>query len=402
MPEKHTLPKGAMRLVAEGCHAHAEMAEGEDKTPQLRMTVYSGKPILGHWYWDKLAIDLKGIKFDQSKYPVLEGHCATQKIAFSGKPLIGDTVVLNPKTTKFVSTEASLQFQKLSMEGFPYQASIYAIPTVLERVANGTTVEVNGYKFKGPGMIWRKCLYQEASICVFGWDKKTEAVAFSKEEVELNMQYINSEGGDANASEDETTKPKLNLRKGGEQIMPKTLVELQEKYPDLTTQLSKEVTTEVTKNLQITFDQEKTAMQSQITQLSTEKEEMGVRVLSLEKNDLLRSEKELALTADRTWNEKLSASNIAEHLFDKVRKHVVHAKFVKDGILDRDKFGEAIDAEISDWESRGATVTVLGAGFDAANRETESNTLSEQEKSDEKMADNLLKMAGQDQKKGGE
>ena len=398
MPEKHKLPKGALRLVAEGCHAHVEMAEGEDKTPKLRMTVYSGKPIEGHWYWGRMAIDLSGIKFDQKKYPVLEQHMTNRRIGFSAKPIVNGGITLNPETTKFLDNEYAQEFIRDSLKGFPFQASIYAIPTVLERVENGATVEVNGYKFKGPGIIWRKSLYQEASVCVFGWDKKTEAAAFSKEEVEVNVQYINNEGGDADKNEDETTKPKLKLRKGGEHIMPKTLVELKEKYPDLTKQLADEVTT----NLQNTFDREKTAMQSQITQLSTEKEEMGVRVLSLEKNDLLRSEKELALTADRIWNEKLAASNIAEHLFDKVRKHVVHAKFVKDGNLDVAKFGEAIDTEIADWESRGATSTVLGAGFSTTEREVETIKLSKQEKSDDDLANHLLEMAGQKQNKGGE
>jgi len=395
MPEKHKLPKGALRLVAEDCHAHIEMAEVDgEKIPKLKMTVYSGKPINRHWYWGKLAIDLEGIKFDRSKYPVLEGHCTTQKIAFSRKPLINGGVVLDPGTTVFVSTKASEEFQKLAQEGFPYQASIYAIPSVVERVEPDATVEVNGYKLKGPAVVWRECLYQEASICVFGWDKKTEAAVFSKEEVELNMQYIDNKGGDA--GENEQSKPKLKLRgnEGGETTMPKTLAELQEKYPDLTKQLSDGVTAD----LQTTFDKEKTAMQAQITQLSTERDDQEARVLSLEKKDTLRSEKELTLTADRVWNEKLAASNVAEHLFDKVKKHVVHVKFVKDGVLDHTKFGEAIDAEITDWESRGATSTVLGAGFSKPTRDDEFNKASVQEKADDDMADELLQFAGQEQK----
>ncbi len=392
MPEKHKLPKGALRLVAEGCHANVKMAEKDGKeVPMLQMTVYSGQPIDRHWYWGKLAIDLQGIKFDKSKYPVLEGHCTTQKIAFSRKPLINGTVTLDPATTMFVSTKASDEFQKLSKEGFPYQASIYAIPSVIERVEEGSSVEVNGYKLKGPAVVWRKCLYQEASICVFGWDKKTEATAFSKEEVELDMQFINNKGGDADENEE---KLKLKLRKGGEKTMPKTVAELKEKFPGLAEELSDEVKGD----LQTTFDKEKTAMQAEITKLSSEKEETAARVLSLEKKDTLRSEKELALNADRIWNEKLAASNVAEHLFDKVRKHVGHTKFVKDGIFDHIKFGEAIDVEIKDWESRGATSTVLGAGFSEASHDNEFKQANAQEKEDDGMANELLQMAGQEQK----
>lgn len=394
MPEKHKLPKGALRLVAEGCHAHIEMAkgDGEEETPQMKMTVYSGKPIEDHWWWGKFVIDLDGIKFDRNKYPILENHRTDLKIAFSGRPIINGSVELDPKTTVLVETEAADEFVKLSKKGFPYQASIYAIPSVIEKIERDASAMVNGYKLKGPATIWRQCLYQEASICVFGWDKKTEAAAFSKEEVEVDMQLINDKGGDIDSLE-EGKMPKLKLRKGGE-IMPETLEALKLKYPDLTKQLSDEVSTA----LQITFDKKEEAMQAQITQLSSEKEEMGARVLSLEKKDTLRSETELTLSASRIWDDKLKSSDVADHLFDKVKKHVSHTKFVKDNILDVAAFTEAIDAEIADWEKRGATATVLGAGFNETNREDANTALSAQEKTDQAAADELLQMAGQEQK----
>ena len=66
--EEGKLPKGALRFVEEGCHAHVEFAEdGEGKVvgKKLKMVAYSGGIIKGHWYWDNLAIDLEGIQFKQ-------------------------------------------------------------------------------------------------------------------------------------------------------------------------------------------------------------------------------------------------------------------------------------------------------------------------------------------------
>jgi hypothetical protein len=70
------IPNGALRFVQEGCHA---FADGEDGKKQLKMTVYSGKVIRDHFYWGDLAIDLDGIKFGMSKYPVLEQHDTDSK-----------------------------------------------------------------------------------------------------------------------------------------------------------------------------------------------------------------------------------------------------------------------------------------------------------------------------------
>ena len=192
MPTKQLVPNGALRLVAEGCHAFADVGDSDEKN--LNMTVYSGGVIKGHYWWGDLAIDLTGVKFDRSSYPVLENHRTDLKIGFSKKPIVDGSIKLNPKTTKFVNTPASIEFQETSSAGFPYQASMFAVPSVIERVNAGETVDVNGFKFKGPGTVWRNCLYQEASVCVFGWDTQIKSEAFSKDEkTEVEYEEIRRE-----------------------------------------------------------------------------------------------------------------------------------------------------------------------------------------------------------------
>jgi hypothetical protein len=381
--EKISVPRGALRLAAPECNAHVFAEEGQK--PKMKMTVYSGGIITGHWYWGNLAIDLKGVKFDRSKYPVLEQHDTAKKIAFSGRPKINGAITLDPNSVTFVDTKESQEFQKLSQEGFPYQASIYAVPSSIEWVERDETAEVNGFSLKGPGAIWRKCLYQEASVCVFGWDKKTEASAFSrKEQEEIEAEQFGE-----------------NIMEGGE-IMPDdklTLEQLKAKYPELVTALTEEVRAALSEEIRVVikaeYEQKETAMQAQITDLSGKLDESNKRTLELEKKDSLRAESELKHKAERIWTDALNASEVAEHLHDKIRKHVSYVKFVKDGILDVEAFKKAVNDEITDWVSRGATTSVLGTGF--VKKDEIENNEAALEKQDDDMADSLLSLAGQEQ-----
>lgn len=380
------LPKGALRLVANDCHAYIEMAkDGDVESPTLRMTVYSGGLIEGHWYWGKLAIDLEGVKFDRSKYPILENHMTSRKIGYSGKPVINGSITLDPDNVVFVETDASEEFIKLAKQGFPYQSSLYAIPMRLERIEEGASVKVNGFNFKGPGMIWRECLYQESSICVFGWDKKTEATVFSREETEIKVEHVIPE------TELDEIDNENKQTKGGEDMK---LEELMKDHPDLVKQIEDAKAEE----LEAEFSQEKVTLTDAINVLDQKVEEGEKRNLALEKKDTLREEREMQARADQIWTTKLAESEVAEHLYDKIRKHAAHGKFVKDEILDEKAFSEAIDAEIKDWEQRGATQKVMGSGSLDRSDTSEDSPSKEEEKEIQEETDELLKLVGQEKK----
>jgi len=97
--------------------------------------------------------------------------------------------------------------------------------------------------------------------------------------------------------------------------------------------------------------------------LTKENEKLTERVLGLEKKETIRAENELKSSANAVWTKKLSESDIPESMYDKVRPYVSHSKFTEEGILDVEKFTEAVSAEIKDWESKGVTSKVLGSGF---------------------------------------
>jgi len=385
---KVKVPEGALRLVDHGEDCHAFATRDGDKL-KLDMVIYSGKFIESHWYWGRLGIDLTGIKFPLSRYPVLEGHCSTQKIGHMGKPKINGNLRVDPDAFEFVSTEESKKFQTTAEEGFPYQASMYARPTKIERIERGAKAEVNGLTLSGPGTIWRECIFKEASVCVFGWDEKTEATVFSKKEaMEIELEEIVIPGKAELKLREQTEDNEIEKEVGE---VPKTAKELQEKYPDLVKQLTEGLISDHTdKVTKLQADHQK-EMKLKEAELEGKEE----RLLKLEKNDDIRAEKEIASLADSIWAQKLGKSEIAERLFDKVRKHVKFGKFVTDDLFDKAKFGEAVDAEIKDWESKGVTDTILGGGFTEKTEEAAATEKTEEKLVDDTV-DDLLKKAGQE------
>jgi hypothetical protein len=352
MEEK--VPKGALRFVSPTAHACVfEDKDGDESQKKLKMIAYSGGIIKNHFYWGDLAIDLEGMSFSGKKFPILENHNTDKKIAFTSKPIVTDDgLVIDPEKTKFVDTDESREFQSLSSQGFPYQSSIYAKPSVIERLEDGAKAKVNGMTINGPAAIWRKSQFKEASVCVFGWDTETKASAFSREEFE----NIDLEGGKLTPEDNDKKIEKKEVK-----FM--NLAELKESHPELVAQLSDEVTTQVTADLKEKFASEKADLEAQIDDKNQKLEDQGNRILNLEKKETLRHENDIKEKANRIWKDKLASSDVAEHLYSKVKAMVSHSKFIEDGILDVQKFEEAIDAEIDDWVKKGATSSVLGSGF---------------------------------------
>jgi hypothetical protein len=144
------------------------------------MTAYGGGIIKNHWYWGNLAIDLSRIAFPKNTYPLLENHDTDKRIGHFSRDQIEIDGGLRIKGLSYVDTPESHSFRKLSREGFPFEASIRALPTQIQRLTEGETATVNGFEFKGPGTVWRACEFKEASVCVFGWDTDTQATASSQ------------------------------------------------------------------------------------------------------------------------------------------------------------------------------------------------------------------------------
>jgi len=385
--ETQKIPKAALCFMDHDCFAQVKAKDGVD---QLTMVVYSGGIIKGHWYWDNLAIDLTGMSFPKSKYPVLENHDSSRKIAFSKKPKI-DSGALVIDDAEFVDTPESEEFRKLSKQGFPYESSMYSRPTVIERVAEGAKVDVNGMTVKGPATVWRKSIFKEASACVFGWDSNTKATAFADEEIELTVETVDDKN--------------LEI----EEVNQMTLEELKAEHPELFAELQAEIET----GLQAKFDKEKADLETKLAQektdleaklaqekadlekdLGTKLSERDERLLKIEKKDVIRTENERQATADRIWSEKLADSDVDPGIHDKVKAHVTPSKFVKDDVFDTEAFTAAVEAEIKDWEAKlPQPSSVIGGGFVGKDAATDTKLVA-QDAEDEKLADAIFQSSG--------
>jgi hypothetical protein len=351
---------GALRLVEERNSDHFQFAVEEkdgEKKRNFRMVGYSGGVIKNHWFWGDLAIDLEGLKFDHIPFPILRDHDTNREIGFSSKPEVGDDGLLfTDKEVKFLDTEEALKFLENAEAGFPYQASIYAVPSVIERVEEGESVDVNGFKLKGPGTVWRKAALKECSVCVFGYDDQTSSQVFHDQEgeVELKLESV-GECFDNN-------QPEIKTETGGSSMNKEQFkADHPEIYAEIEADSTADVTAKFSKDIEAK-DKEIENLTASNTQLTEANDGLGARVQKLEKTDALRAEEALGVQANSIVSTKLSESGIPERLHAKVRGCVSHQKFVgEDGKLDIAAFTESVETEIADWEDNlGEPVEGLG------------------------------------------
>jgi len=186
MPETK-VPKSALNF-AEDLHIDFDDSEGVKRASMLG---YSGKP-MDHPWFGKLVVDVDGIAFRQSKIPILEDHDDEKKIGFSKKPSLENFQIYFDDITLLDNALAD-QFYKNASQGFPYQASISIYPKKLEELSKDQEAEVNGYKIKGPGLIFRESVFRESSVVTFGMDHRTASKVFEDEEmVSVNLSETDS------------------------------------------------------------------------------------------------------------------------------------------------------------------------------------------------------------------
>lgn len=351
------LPKNALCLV-DADHECLAQAKDEDG---FEMVVYSGGLIKDHWWWGDLAIDVSGMSFPKSKIPILEDHRTDLKIGFSKKPDMEPNGKLTFNNITYIDTPESQRFRETSKQGFPYEASLYAKPTIVERISDGATSKVNGMTVKGPASIWRKSVFKEASVCVFGYDSNTKATAFSDSELELEIEEVNVEKLTDDKINDEEN---LNM-KGGNKM---TLEELMKEHPEIFDQFKQSTIDDVTKKLTDEFNKEREQFKKDNETANEKNKDLESRITKMEKAEEKRNEIEAENTrrmkAEKITKQLLSASRIPQHLYDKVSSQVSYSQFVKDDELDTEAFKKAVEDEIKDWEGKGVVDgQVKGMGF---------------------------------------
>ena len=169
-----TAPKDACVFAWQGGVRFAT-GEGGDEN-RFSIEAYDGRVIPDHWYWGNLAFDLEGLAFASEPLPVLDSHWTSSRLGVTTKQKIGRKVTFEGR---FLGNPDAQQLRGDMQDGFPMQASLSLIPRVIERVMEGASVKVNGHTLKGPGVVFRKALIDEVSMCVFGAVPNTRSTAFA-------------------------------------------------------------------------------------------------------------------------------------------------------------------------------------------------------------------------------
>jgi len=162
-------------------------SDSDTKGDHFRIVGYSGGIMKNHWLWGNIGLDLKSMKFEKSRTPVLEEHFKESRIGFTTKQDITDKVIVEGP---FLDNENAQSLKADMKKGFPMQASLLVRPSIVEHIKEGETTKVNGKILKGPGTVFRKSTIREVSMCVFGADHKTKSSAYAdadKQKIKFNV-----------------------------------------------------------------------------------------------------------------------------------------------------------------------------------------------------------------------
>lgn len=182
--EKKKVPARACEFAIEG-PLEVALAEGDEGPPRFSIVAKSPQPVLGHWWWGNLAIDLEGVK-GKAKIPTLVDHDVTQRIGVSDQRSVEKRGLV--MSGFFLKSELAQQVRSESKDGFPWEASVRLFPTKIEVLREGAETEVNGVMVKGPGHIFRRSELREVSFTALGADSNTSAAALSASP-ELEVEF---------------------------------------------------------------------------------------------------------------------------------------------------------------------------------------------------------------------
>jgi phage major head subunit gpT-like protein len=143
---------------------------------EWKMLAHTGQ-IVSRW-WGRLVLDMDGAKFAQ-KLALLKDHRTDQPIGYSTK--VGRTDKGIEASGKLLSNPIADEVLSASREGFPWQASLMAVPTRTEEVMQGAKSKVNGREVEGPLTIFREFTVHELTLTVLGADSNTTTEAFAAE-----------------------------------------------------------------------------------------------------------------------------------------------------------------------------------------------------------------------------
>lgn len=188
--EKHSMKDKNKDTVAyKDCIFAVDQDVVSDKeSNSFKIIAYNGK-VNFHPCWGNFAIDLSGLTFAKKPTPIIESHDRVRRVGVSTKQKIEGGVEVEGR---FLDNDIAVGIKKDMLNGYPFEASLYVPPSVVEHVGEGASVKVNNHILKGPGTVFRKAVIKEVSVCTLGALTGTSTNAFN-DKPEVKFSIVNEE-----------------------------------------------------------------------------------------------------------------------------------------------------------------------------------------------------------------
>lgn len=163
--------------------------DDEQDSLAVRLLARSAKPI-SHWFWGNVVHDLEGVKLKAS-IPIDYAHNDDEVIGYLDEvEKKKDGLYLSGKLVPFTDGDRASEVNFKLKAGVPYQASInFAGDVEIEELKAGQSSKVNGFTFKGPGIIVRKWDLRGVAVCPYGADPNTSSRALAQAgEITVNIK----------------------------------------------------------------------------------------------------------------------------------------------------------------------------------------------------------------------
>ena len=165
-----------------------EESAGDEKASapkgSFQMLAHTGK-LISRW-WGHLVLDMDGAKYQQ-RVALIKDHDTSQPLGFS------TSIKRTPRGIEAVGqmlkgNAAAEEVTSYSKQGYPWQASLMAVPSRVEEVEPGAATTVNGREVLGPVTIFREWTMHELTLTTLGADDDTTTEAFAAEgEIEVEI-----------------------------------------------------------------------------------------------------------------------------------------------------------------------------------------------------------------------
>ena len=146
----------------------------EDGPKRFDMVAYTGGQLLLAKYPYPVVVELSGLEIPRQSRPVFKDHKPADIVGHTDTIQAADGCLT---ATGLVSGTgpAAKEVLDSGKNGFPWQASIGAIPKHIVFVPAGHKIEANGRTFEGPIYVAKKAVLREISFVALGADDHTSA-----------------------------------------------------------------------------------------------------------------------------------------------------------------------------------------------------------------------------------